>query len=332
MATNSVEQTVREDAPNGQDAPVTAVLRGRIPAALRDGLVEGVQQAVRIESGRPGPHVVIVAIIHGNETCGLSAMRAILTKRSAILRGRITMIAANVAGHARRIAGQPQVGRFVDEDMNRLWSESRLAGDGADTIESRRARSIAPLCRQADLLIDLHSMATAGPRLLMFHDTPAARALLPALPHDHHRVRFAHPVHDGRLLIEQPGLLGEPSRAGFVVECGQHGRPGTDTYARRITQALLAAAGVLPSTATQDGAHRPRGRDVVAETMLRAESDGFCFLRPPAALQRFEQGEVIAEDGARRILAPFAPTYLLLPRVRPHRGAEAGILARDAAT
>ncbi|MBL8702225.1 MAG: succinylglutamate desuccinylase/aspartoacylase family protein [Alphaproteobacteria bacterium] len=330
MAANSTGQTVREDAPSGQDAPSAAGLRGRIPAALRDGVVEGVEQAMRIDSGRPGPHAVIVAIIHGNETCGLSAIRSVLAERDAILRGRITMIAANVAGHARRVPGQPQAGRFAEEDMNRLWSAARLAGDGADTVESRRARAIAPLCRQADLLIDLHSMATAGPRLLMFHDTPAARALLPALPHDHHRVRFAHPVHDGRLLIEQPGLLGEPTRAGFVVECGRHDRPGTDAYARRITHALLAAAGMLPPPATPGG-RRPRGRDVIAVEMIRAESDGFRFLRPPEALQRFDKGEVIAEDGARRILAPFAPTYLLLPRLRPRSGGEAGILARDAA-
>lgn len=295
-----------------------------LPKALREGSVEGVAQALRLETGRSGPHAVVVALLHGNETCGLAALRAVLRRRGELRRGRVTLLAANVAGFARRRPEDPQAGRFVEADMNRLWSPEGMA---AASLEALRAREVAPLFRDADLVLDLHSMATPGPRLLMFHDTPAARALLPALPPSLHRIRFARPLHQGRLLIEQPTLLGDPDRAAFVVECGPHRAPASAAFARAVTLRALAAAGLLPAVPP------PRGRtapDIMAMEMLQAETDDFRFLRPPEALHRFERGEVIAEDGGRAIRAPFATTWLLLPRARPRRGQEAGLLGYPA--
>ncbi len=296
-----------------------------LPRALREG-VDGIAHAVRLDSGRPGPEAVVVALLHGNETCGLAALRAVLAARRSLIAGRVTLIAANVEGFARRTTEDLQAGRFVEEDMNRLWSESRLADPGPGTTELRRAREIAALCRGADLLIDLHSMATPGPRLVMFHDTPAARRLLPAMPQDHHRIRFAQPLHDGRLLIEQPGLLGDPARAAFVVECGPHRAPASAAYARRFVLASLGAAGILPPRPPPGT--RGRFLDVLAVEMLRAGTDEFRFAAPPEALRVFAQGELIAEDGERVVVAPFPRTVLLLPRARPRRGREAGLLGR----
>jgi predicted deacylase len=300
-----------------------------LPLALREARVEGAGLALRLESGQPGPHAVVVALLHGNETCGLAAIRAVLARRAELRRGRVTLLAANPAGHAARLPGAPQAGRFVEEDMNRLWSAARLAGAGPDTLEMRRAREIAPIFRDADLVLDLHSMATPGPRLLMFHDTPAARALLPALPADAHRIRFAAPLHDGRLLVEQPALLGDPARAGFVLECGPHRARSSAAWAVRATLGALGGLGMLPPAAP--ARPRRRGLDLMAVDMLRAASDGFRFRDPPLAVRLFDQGAPIAEDGERTIRAPFAPTALLLARTAPRAGGEAGLLGRPVA-
>lgn len=296
-----------------------------LPPALRNAQVDGIRCALRLDSGRPGPHAVVVALLHGNEICGLGAIRAVLARRASLLCGRLTLLAANPEGFRARRPDQPQAGRFVEEDMNRLWSPDRLGGGGPDSIEMRRAREIAPLFADADLVLDLHSMATPGPRLLMFHDTPAAREILAALPADAHRIRFGGPLHDGRLLVEQPMLLGDPRRAAFVVECGQHRTAAASAYAARVTLAALSAIGVLAHTDTP--ATRRRGLDLKATRMLRAGTDAFRFLDPPVALRVFARGTPIAEDGSRVIRAPFARTALLLARARPRRGGEAGLLA-----
>jgi predicted deacylase len=299
-----------------------------LPRALRAAQVDGVKAVLRLDSGMPGPHAVVVALLHGNETCGLGAIRAVLAREAELLRGRVTLIAANPAGFRARRPDEPQAGRFLDEDMNRLWSADRLAGAGADTIEMRRAREIASLFGDADLVVDLHSMATPGPRLLMFHDTPGARAVLPALPADAHRIRFVSPLHEGRLLVEQPALLGDPRRAAFVVECGAHRAPAASTYAARVALAALGGIGMLAKPARQP--RRRKGLDLVAVQMLRAGTDSFRFLDPPIALRVYEPGAPIAEDGARVIRAPFSPTVLMLARARPRRGGEAGLLGHPA--
>jgi predicted deacylase len=296
-------------------------MRG-LPSALRDGVL-------LLDSGRAGPHAVIVALLHGNETCGLAAIRAVLARRGELRRGRVTLLVANPEGFALRRPDAPQAGRFVEEDMNRLWSAERLAGQGPDSSEARRARAIAPLFADADCVLDLHSMATPGPRLLMFHDTPAARALLPALPADAHRIRFAEPLHDGRLLVEQPALLGDPRRAGFVLECGPHRARSSAACASRATLALLGALGILAGTPPPRP--RRRGQDMRAVQMLRAETDDFRFLDPPLALRLYDQGAPIARDGDRILRAPFAPTALLLARTAPRRGGEAGLLGHPVA-
>jgi predicted deacylase len=295
-----------------------------LPRALLDARIDDIPAALRLDSGRPGPHAVIVALLHGNETCGLGGLRAVLAHSKDLVRGRVTLLVANPDGFRARRSGEPQAGRFIDEDMNRLWSANRLAGAGADTNEVRRARQIEKLFRDADLVIDLHSMATPGPRLLMFHDTPAARTILPALPADAHRIRFVEPLHAGRLLVEQPALLGDPRRAAFVVECGPHRAPAASAYAARVTLAALGAAGVLPPRPVR--ANQNEALDLVATRMLRAETGDFRFLDPPLALRLFERGAPVATDGTQLIRAPFSPTALLLARSRPACGGEAGLI------
>ncbi|MCC7426323.1 MAG: succinylglutamate desuccinylase/aspartoacylase family protein [Alphaproteobacteria bacterium] len=299
-------------------------MRAAVPDPIGPAGWAGVPHVLRIDTGRAGPHLVVNALTHGNEVCGLAALRAVLRRRKALLRGVVTLVAANPAAHRRHDPAMPQSGRFIDEDLNRLWARARLRGP-EHNAELDRARALAPIYRSADILLDIHSMATGGPPLLMFHPTRAADRLLARLPRDHHRIRFAAPIHTGRLLVEQPGLLGRQDKAAFVVECGRHGTRATDAYAVRITLALLRAAGMLRARAS--GPVRGVWQDVTALRMVRARSDAFRFGRPLAGFERVAEGEIYAHDGMRPLRAPFGPCILLLPRLAPKRGGEAVILA-----
>ena len=105
--------------------------------------------------------------------------------------------------------------------------------------------------------------------------------------------------------------------------CDLHGKGD----GRIKPMAMHPRIGILPAAPQRAPARR--FLDVRAVEMLRATSDTFRFLRPPLALQRFRQGEPIAEDGERLIRAPFPRTVLLLPRPRPPRGGEAGLLGES---
>src|SRR3546814_15804523 len=96
-----------------------------------------------LDSGRPGPEALINAIVHGNELCGAIAVDALLRAGFRPTRGRLTLCFANPDAYRRFDPATPTRSRFVDEDMNRLWTADRL--DGAATpVELNRARALRP--------------------------------------------------------------------------------------------------------------------------------------------------------------------------------------------
>ena len=95
----------------------------------------------RFESGRPGPNILITALMHGNEACGAVALDRLLSATIRPVRGVSTFAFLNIAAFARIDPTKLEQGRFVDEDMNRVWSGEKLDGPGR-TVELERARAV----------------------------------------------------------------------------------------------------------------------------------------------------------------------------------------------
>ena len=117
----------------------------------------GVDYAHTLESGRPGPHLMVSAVVHGNELCGAIVLDELLRAEVRPSRGRLTLAFMNVEACERFDPEHPVLSRYVDEDFNRLWS-SEVLGGRRDSAELRRARAIRPLLDEVDYLLDLHSM------------------------------------------------------------------------------------------------------------------------------------------------------------------------------
>jgi len=72
----------------------------------------------------------------------------------------------NVEAFLRFDPGNPTASRYVDEDFNRLWTTEVLDGN-RDSVELRRARELRPIVDTVDFLLDIHSMQTVTPPLMM---------------------------------------------------------------------------------------------------------------------------------------------------------------------
>src|SRR3546814_7593978 len=103
----------------------------------------GVDYVHVLDSGRPGPEALINAIVHGNELCGAIAVDALLRAGFRPTRGRLTLCFANPDAYRRFDPATPTRSRFVDEDLNRLWSADRLDG-AATSVELNRAVALLP--------------------------------------------------------------------------------------------------------------------------------------------------------------------------------------------
>src|SRR3546814_4272341 len=77
-------------------------------------------------SDLPGPHVMIAAVVHGNELCGAIALDWLFRHDVKPLKGKLSLGFMNVAAYLSFDPANPTASRFVDEDFNRLWTAEVL--------------------------------------------------------------------------------------------------------------------------------------------------------------------------------------------------------------
>ncbi|MBS0562188.1 MAG: succinylglutamate desuccinylase/aspartoacylase family protein [Proteobacteria bacterium] len=276
-----------------------------------------------------GPHVVVLAAMHGNEIAGAIVLDRLLRAGLRPLRGRLTLGFANIDAYARFDPRQPTLSRFVDEDLNRVWDPAVLDGP-RQSAELARARAMRPLIDTADVLLDLHSMLWPSDPLLLCGAAPQGRALAagigtPALV-------VADEGHlGGRRVIDYPRFL-EGGRAATLAEAGQHWRPETVAVALDCVAGLLRHLGMaadddpaLPPPPAQP----PAQRFARVTELVTAATASFAFVR------EFRGGEVVPErntlialDGEREVRTAHDDCLLVMPSLRPSRGHTAVRLAR----
>ncbi|MFM7705702.1 MAG: succinylglutamate desuccinylase/aspartoacylase family protein, partial [Rubrivivax sp.] len=116
----------------------------------------GVDYVHRFDSGRAGPHVLVNALTHGNEFCGMVAATHLLDAGVRPLCGTLTVTFANVEAYESFDAQRPFESRQLVHNLNRVWSPQWLEGP-EDSPELRRARALRPVVAAADHILDLHS-------------------------------------------------------------------------------------------------------------------------------------------------------------------------------
>ena len=281
----------------------------------------------RFDAPAPGPHVVITALVHGNEIGGAVALDRLLRAGPTPLRGRLTLGFVNLDAYARFDPAQPTTSRYVDEDMNRLWDAALLEGARQST-ELGRARAIRPVIDTADLLLDLHSMLWPSEPLILSGPTARGRAWAASIGTPS-MVVADHGHSSGRRLIDYaPFTDPDGTRAAILVEAGQHWQLDTVSCLQASIDGVLAATGLSDRT---PAAAQPPARFAEVTAAITASSGGFSFVR------EFCGGEVvpqrhtlIAMDGATEIRTPHDDCLLVMPSLRPSRGHTAVRLARFA--
>ena len=116
----------------------------------------GIDYVHRFESGRPGPHVMVNALTHGNEFCGMVAVCHLLDSGVRPKIGTLTLSFANVAAYETFDPAKPFESRLITHNLNRIWSSAWLDGN-EDSAELRRAREMRPAVAAADHILDIHS-------------------------------------------------------------------------------------------------------------------------------------------------------------------------------
>ena len=225
----------------------------------------------------PGPALLVLGAVHGNEVCGTQAIMQLLQDFDngaiSIERGSVTFVPiTNPLAHQLKR-------RFGDRNLNRNMAPSAIPQD----FEDRIANVLTPLLDAHDVLLDLHSFHTGGAPFVMIGPQNNEGALEPfalaaeemqlALHTGAPRIvegwldtyargvqRRATSVLDNinarsQTLVTNPNYgVGTTeymrARGGYAVtlECGQHDDPAGVAVAKH---AILQTLGLLGITSAQ---------------------------------------------------------------------------------
>jgi predicted deacylase len=284
----------------------------------------GVPYVHRFDSGRPGPHVLINALTHGNEFCGMVAATHLLDIGLRPKIGTLTVSFANVAAYESFDAAQPFESRQLVHNLNRVWSTEWLDGP-EHSPELARAREMRAVVAAADHILDLHSTSQ---EVQPFWVYPAfARNGQAALAMGRPAVHLVMPngLGSGTPLI-QHGLHGTPGHHGvaLVAECGQHFRHATGALAIEVALDFIAHFGLID--ARPKNAELAQRFELLRTVMVKTEH--WRFARPLLGFEVFEEGELIATDGTEKVRAPCAHCTVLMPTRQPIVGREGVYLAK----
>lgn len=274
---------------------------------------------MRIELGRrrgarPGPTLLLVGGLHGNEPAGVEACRRLLARLDeGSIAGEVVALAGNPAALAARR-------RYLARDLNRQWTpeslgaaraaaeadaETAIVAALADAIESALERARGPV-----FALDLHTTSAEGIPFAIAGGGEADRAFAREVP---------LPVIVG--LQESLGgtLTGYLAARGCValaVEGGQSDSPAAVAHLEAVIAVGLAAAGVAELAGIEEARARlgrargdlPRTIEVIVRHPVGA---GFRMEPGFANIERVAAGTLLARDAGGEIRAPFEGLVLL---------------------
>lgn len=98
----------------------------------------------RYTSGQDGPLLFVTGGIHGNEPSGVMALKKVfaeLEKTRPKIKGTIVGVAGN-----KMALNQNK--RYIDEDLNRTWTEENIKSGGKETHETKEMFEIIDILKQ----------------------------------------------------------------------------------------------------------------------------------------------------------------------------------------
>lgn len=258
-----------------------------------------------------GPHLMICAVMHGNEIAGAVVLDRLLKEQIKPLKGRISLCFGNPKAYANFDKNNPTQSRFVDQDINRIWGKE-LENLSLDNYELRRARELREYLNGVDYLLDIHTMQAEGPAVALVADRQSGLDCTRKLT----EIPFilTGKVHDPESLrLRDLPNFGETRAhaAAIQIEAGQHWRSETVEVADKIARQFLEVYGLIEATKRTPELIQKRLQIVKT---LHQSADTFHYSHDIKSGDFFaESGSLLATDKGAEIRTPQDNCYFLMP-------------------
>jgi len=275
-----------------------------------------------------GPLCIVTAGIHGNEPAGVIALRRVfasIAKHKVAMQGRFIALSGNRAGLAKPV-------RYIDEDMNRVWSKERIhalrvADPRSDNSEQSEQRDLLAVIdrelgaqRPRVTHLDLHSTSGVGPPFTVIAGPESSHTAANELGVT--LLIGLEAIIEGTL-IEYMGSLGHST---VLIEGGQNEALVTIDHHESAVWMTLVHAGVVREADVPNYAFFRKRLLSGAEGLPNELEIGYCHRLEPEeefrmlpGYSNFDavvEGQLLARSGpclAHEVRAPWTGT-LLMPR------------------
>jgi predicted deacylase len=291
-------------------------------SAWRAGNV-GTEGVWHFDSGVPGRRLMVSALVHGNELCGAWVLRDALARGLRPRCGSLTLVLANLDAFDRFDLSQPDVSRFVDADMNRLWGDMPWRADASTWgLEHRRVLALQPWVERADWLLDLHSMHEVGEPLGLVGPLPHHAQQAAALGSP--TCLVADTGHRAGTRLRDHGVWGQAEATNafaLLVECGWHGALSARTVAQDVFARFMLASGCMTSADLPAGWLLPTSGEPqllrVEQAVTVASGTEPRFAKTWASGDCLPQaGTLVGWNGGQAFHTPFDDCVLVMPTLR----------------
>lgn len=301
-----------------------------VTIATRDMGTTATRVIGRTDGRTPGPVLVCVAGMHGNEPAGIEALERVhdtLTTEAYRIDGTFVAVLGNQAALADNV-------RFVDSDLNRHWTRERIGRVALDREPNPTVSEDLDLLELHDLISDILDHATGESYLIDLHTTSGRSAPFGTVGDTLRNRRFA-------LQLPLPLIMGleehlEGTMLEFFNDRGhitlglEGGRHDDESSVDRIEAAVLLAleaAGVLRDERAAQRladartflARLSRNLPKVLEVRHRhfvGPHDQFAMRPGYASFQEVAENEHLADDESGPVTAP-ETGLILMPLYQP---------------
>ncbi|MCS6893854.1 MAG: succinylglutamate desuccinylase/aspartoacylase family protein, partial [Deltaproteobacteria bacterium] len=195
------------------------------------------------DSGKPGPTIGFLAMIHGNEPCGLAAFE-FLESQTNFRQGKVIFAIGNIHA-ARKYFDEPDqdkrfLYRYLDNNLNRVPRDFKPT-----TPELIRFQQLKKLFSSTSVVFDFHSTSLPRGKMLI------PNSLLGSAPD-----LMVDYIICGIMRLMRCNTFVEhlswKSVQGAVVECGVHEFVSTWKFVSNSTSKILTHYNILDSSDTND--------------------------------------------------------------------------------
>ena len=282
----------------------------------------GIDYMTTFDSGKPGFHVMINAITHGNELCGAITLDHFFKNNVQPIAGKLTLAFANHAAYSTFDLDNPWASRFIDEDLNRVWDLDVLDGT-RDTVETRRAREMRPIIDQVDMLLDIHSLQHPTSAMMLCGPLAKGQQLAKDLATPDYIV--SDKGHSSGKRLRDYGEFGDymSERNALLLEAGQHWEEYSEIISIDTALRFLKLFGTIDmDTLMDDHLELPEDQNLIEITHpITITAEEFRWADTFIGFECIEKaGTVLGWNDDEAVCTPYDDCILIMPNRLLHKG------------